>query len=49
MIKLLNIPFQIGNVPFTKLFQFVSKYVFAIDVNPDFNSQFDMVALINIT
>ena len=44
MIKLLNIPFQIGNVPFTKLFQFVSKCVLGIAVNPDFNSPFDLVA-----
>ena len=48
MIRLLNIPYQIGSVPCTRLFQFVSKWVLGIAVNPDCNSPFDLVALINI-
>lgn len=48
MIRLLNMPDQIGSVPCTRLFQFVSKWVLGIAVNPDYNSPFDLVALINI-
>jgi hypothetical protein len=48
MIRLLNIPYQIGSVPCTRLFQFFNRFVLGIAVNPDCNCPFDLVALINI-
>ena len=48
-IILLSIPDHIGNVPFTKFFQFVSKCELGISVNPFCNSPLDLVALMNNT
>ena len=47
IIKLLNKPFQIGSVPFTRFFQLSIKWVLGNAWNPDCSSPFDLVALIN--